>query len=57
MTNKEITSRFRQVSIMNDDFAQYDQIRQAWIQLHKVDITMAKMIKVAMEAYKRELEG
>ena len=49
MTDKE--TRFKQISIMNADYAEYEVKRLAWVKAHKVDISMAKMIKLAMEEY------
>lgn len=44
-------ARFKQISIMNADYEEYEAIRLAWAKAHGAEISMAKMIKVAMKAY------
>lgn len=51
-----MTARTRTVSLNFEDYAAFDEIRQKWIKEHKLEISMAAMIKIAMEHYK-EIQG
>ena len=49
---------FRGISIRDEDFEEYERLRTEWSKLHDgIEISMAELFRVAIKAYKRELEG
>jgi hypothetical protein len=51
-----MASQFKTVSITQDDYDTFDKIRATWVKKHNAKISMAQMLKIAMDEYQRGLK-